>query len=264
MRGPNLLLGCLLLLATTSQAGIVKEFPGGYITFLAGRWGTNPASYRTNLPYGIHAIPPADSYVLDHWIKYRPGWLDGQGGKFAGLGGGSASTGCVGITPAGWSVRYMWDPMRAYLYHQDRVSECGDSDAFQPNRLEVDRWYRLTQRVQVNTPNQRNGVVEVWVDGHHVYRRTNLRLRGAVSAGTARVDRFVLGPIRGGKDASWAVARDTTVDFGTFYLLDCIPAFTSGSPTTAPTCGDGISLPGSSTATTPALPTPRHLRIVGP
>lgn len=255
----------LCLLATTSHAGIVKEFHGGSITFLAGRYGTSGSAYYTTLPLGTHAVPPADQYILDFWLKYREGWLEGQGGKIAGLAGGSATSGCEGIRADGWSVRYMWEPMRAYLYHQDRTNACGDSDSLSPGALPVGQWTRLTQRVQVNTPGQRNGVVQIWVNGRQAYSRTNLRLRGTVSPSTARIDRVIIQPFRGGADSSWAVSRDTTMELSTVYLLTCVPHW-DGGPTTTPQCGKATPETATPDPTRPAQPLPRltNLRVIQP
>ena len=237
-----------------SYAGVVYQYNGGYITFLANRAGSNSDNWKTNLPIGFKSIKPADEYYLDFWLKYRPGWIEGEGGKIAGLAGGNTTTGCDKIVPDGWSVRYMWDSMRAYLYHQDRQSACGDGDSFSPQALSVDVWHRLTKRVKVNTPNAKNGEVEIWVDGKQAYLRTNLRLRGNVSSSTARVDRVIIQPFRGGPngDLAWAVSRDTTIDFSKFYILDCKPNFSAGGPTAEPVCGE---------KTSPYVPT--NLRIIG-
>jgi hypothetical protein len=54
------------------------------------------------------------------------------------------------------------------------------------------------------------------------------------------------------------VSRDTTMDFSPFFLLDCLPDFRQGSPSTAPTCGDG----GNGAPENPPGPTPRNLRII--
>jgi hypothetical protein len=246
----------LLTLTPVSEARIVTQFAGGSITFLAHRYGTSRSATRTNLHLGMHRVPPADEYVLDFWLKLQSGWLEGQGGKIAGLAGGSATTGCEPIRADGWSVRYMWEPMRMYLYDQDRRGDCGDSEGFTPSRLPVEQWTRLTQRVRVNTPGQRNGIVQVWVNGQQVYSRANLQLRGNVSATTARIDRVILQPFRGGADASWAVSRDTTMEMSTIYLLTCVPDFRQGTPAASPICGtdsppaaDMPPIPAHSTAT---------------
>jgi hypothetical protein len=263
----SLLLLLLLLDTPDSQADIVMQYHGGSVTFLAHRYGASARAYRSTLPLGIHHVPPADEYYLDFWLKYRAGWLEGAGGKIAGLAGGEATSGCRSIAPHGWSVRYMWAPLKAYLYYQDRRSACGESDHFSPETLGVNRWHRLTQRVRINTPNVRNGIVQFWVDGRQVYSRTNLRLRGAVSRNTARVDRVIIQPFRGGNDASWSVARETTIDFSTFYLLDCLPMFAGGSPTTPPQCtGDAdlelTDLEEETVDTEHGHAAPRNLRIM--
>jgi hypothetical protein len=249
MRRCQLFLALGLLLTSVHQpdARIVTQYSGGRVTFLAHQFG--PGAVRATLPLGMHALPPADEYVLDFWVRVRAGWMPGLGGKLAGLGGGSVTSGCAPIRADGWSARYMWgsgSTFLSYLYHQDRQSACGDGTAITAGQLSP-QWTRLTQQVRVNTPGQANGVITIWVNGQVSATRTNLRFRGNVPASTARVDRVILQPFRGGSEAAWAVARETSLEFSPVYVLDCVPTFAGGSPTTPPTCA-GVAPPS------PALP----------
>jgi hypothetical protein len=228
-----------------AQAGIIREFQGGFVTFLAKKAGTGPGTKTTNMDVGEKSIPPRDEYWLDYWMKWSPGWIDGEGGKLPGLAGGTGTTGCLPINPEGWSARFMWDPMRLYIYHQNRIKACGDGPKLdiKPDlneALKVDKWFRITERVKVNTPNEPNGVVQVWINGKQVFSKRDWRLRGDVDASTALVDRFLISVFRGGKDESWAVDVDTTVEFKPFYILDCQPVFT-GDENSRPICSGSIS-----------------------
>jgi hypothetical protein len=43
--------------------------------------------------------------------------------------------------------------------------------------LQIGRWHRIYQRLKVNTPGVRDGVLECRVDGRLVYRKTDVYLR---------------------------------------------------------------------------------------
>jgi hypothetical protein len=240
-----------------AHAGIVAQFPGGTLTLLAHHYGAARSGMRGTLPLGVYPLPPAEEYVLDYWLQYHAGWIEGQGGKLLALRGGTVPReGCAPQHPAQWNARIMWGVMQAYIYDQDRRNRCGNEEPFEPRVLAVGSWHRITQRVRVNTPNQYNGVFQIWINGQQAYLRSNLRWRGQVAADVARVERVVIQPFRGGDTPAWAVARDTTMEFSPITVLDCVPAFERGSPTTAPRCAAG------ETAPTAAPPAPRHLRML--
>jgi hypothetical protein len=237
-----IVVGIIIAITAEVYAGIVHQYPGGFVTFKANTCCNAPGSVTTNIAQGSRAIPAREEYYLDYWLKYRPGWIEGQGGKIPGLVGGTAPTGCVANVPDGWSARFMWDPLRLYLYHQDRTDGCGDSYSLgSPSAFTVDVWHRITQRVKINTPDVANGIIQVWINGTLRYSNSTFRLRGAVSPTTALVDKFNSTIFRGGSDSSWSVPSDTTIDFKNFYFLDCQPVFTSPNPNNPPACSGGIT-----------------------
>jgi hypothetical protein len=143
--------------------------------------------------------------------------------------GGKHTTGCDEIVPDGWSARFMWHEqgqVDLYLYHQDRRSGCGDTyRSNPPSGFARNRWCRITERVVVNTPGARDGLVEVWYDGRKSLSLPQARLRGNVGAGVALVDAISLQTFYGGDSRSWAPPHATHAAFAGFHLLDSLPDF---------------------------------------
>lgn len=70
--------------------------------------------------------------------------------------------------------------MGQYAYHVDMQGLYGDSWAWTqsyPQGAPLGRWCRVYQRLRVNTPGQRDGVLECRIDGRVVFRKTDLYLR---------------------------------------------------------------------------------------
>jgi hypothetical protein len=185
----------------------------------------------------MYRFAPRDEYYLDYTILFRPGFdwnPEGRprGGKFPGLAGGTGTGGCKAVDKAGWSARMTWGEYgeaSLYLYHQTRSNRCGDKFYYRMNgkpfKFQTGKRYRITQRVKVNAPNALNGEVEVWVDGKQVVLMRNLRLRGNVSATTARVDQIKYHSYFGGDNPRFAPKRDSYTEYGRMYVTACKPSF---------------------------------------
>jgi hypothetical protein len=109
---------------------------------------------------------------------------------------------------------------------------------FDPRFPEVGRWHRITQFVRVNTPGNKDALIRQYVNGILRLEVKNIALRGNVGQNTARIDRFWIEAFRGGATNSWAVPKDTRIDFQDFYVLDCQPDFSRTDPSAEPRCVD--------------------------
>jgi hypothetical protein len=192
------------------------------VLYPAGKVRSNEsgASLKTRLP-------AREECYLEYRVRFGHGngdhWDFGRGGKLPGLAGGACNVGGRKATGAGWSTRYMWREggrMVAYVYHLDQKDRYGD-------QWELDRtftpgkWYRLTQRVRVNSANRADGIFQVWVDGELVLDRHDVRFR----TGTfAQVDHFLFSTFFGGSDASWAPEIDSLAYFDHFRIQPTPPA----------------------------------------
>ena len=226
---------------------IVKAMQGGTVTFKANEFGHKGAEFEEGMEEGKLTIPPADEYWFTYWLRLKPGWIEGWGGKLPGLAGGTATSGGADITPNGWSDRVMWgemrDGLREYRYEQDRKSSFGDWYPFAGDRfLDVGKWHRMTQWVVINRPNKQDGQVKWWLNDELVLHETKIRWRGDVSENKARVDRVRMTIFLGGGSQQWAVDKETSIEFSDFYVTDCEPA-PSDDHNAKPVCKGEIEKP---------------------
>ena len=161
-----------------------------------------------------------DEFYVSYRIRFRPDFDFVLGGKLPGLLGGEGNTG--GNTPDGrdgWSGRMMWRRAGAvvqYLYHPDQPGRYGED-------LEWDRvfptgqWVTVEHRIVINTPGQRDGVVQAWYNGVLAFDRRNIRFRDIPDFA---VDGFYFSTFFGGSGDAWAPSRDEYIDFDDFVFSD--------------------------------------------
>lgn len=174
-----------------------------------GRGGTR----NTGVQFYVK-LPPRQEYYLQYQLKFGKGFDFKLGGKLPGLGGGKANTGGKRPTGDGWSTRYMFRPggkMVTYVYHMDQIGHGHGGkfgDDLKLNRVfKPGQWYRLTQRVKLNTGNKKNGILQVWVGDDLVLNRKNIRFR---NQNRAAIDHFLFSTFHGGPaTAKWAPDRDS-------------------------------------------------------
>ena len=167
------------------------------IKFSKGVFGTNCGIVaRSN-------INGNNVYTLEYRLKFDNGFDWRLGGKLPGLAGGSAPTGGgIPSDGSGFSTRYMWRPngrLVVYAYYKDQTSFYGDDWNVGLN-FQTGIWYTLKQTVTINTDNNANGRVEVWVNGEKKLDKKNIRL---MSNGNS-VNRVLFDTFMGGNDPSWS------------------------------------------------------------
>lgn len=157
-------------------------------------------------------LTPQNEYFLGYYLWFSENFDWGgtfEGGKLPGLAGAGYCSGgntCDGTN--GFTARYLWrENGRAvlYLYHMDKPGVYAEDlqlkDSLGNNKyFQKGTWHHMVQRVKINTGNNNDGEVEVWMDGEQVLLRTNLRF---VNNGN-KVDRFYFNTFHGGDDVSWA------------------------------------------------------------
>jgi len=170
--------------------------------------------------FQVKIKPYRDEYYLDYYVKFNAGFDFGKGGKLPGLAGGRRNTGNDRATGDGWSIRYMWNRSRKvslYIYHMDQRKNHGDNWYLRGRKFKVGRWHRLTQRVKLNTNNEADGILEVWLDGKKLLSRSNVRFR---ANGQAAISTFYFSTFHGGSKPSWAPKKDSYAEFDLFRLAD--------------------------------------------
>ena len=171
-------------------------------------WVTLPQSY--------------DELYCSYRVKFGSGFDFVKGGKLPGLLGGAGNTG--GSKPDGtdgWSARMMWRTAGAavqYVYHPDQPTIYGEDMAWDvggKRSFKPDTWHLVEHRIVMNTPGQKDGVVQGWWDGTLALDRTNIRFRDVSSFA---IDGFYFSTFFGGSDATWAPTKDEYVYFDDFVI----------------------------------------------
>lgn len=176
------------------------------------------------------SLPPSEELWLSYRIKFGRGFDFRLGGKLPGLtaGGGKYTGGTIPKEGDGWSARYMWrkgGKVDVYAYYVDMPGPWGhmfvldEAATFVPGQ-----WHQLTQRVKINTPDQSNGVLEVWFDGKKVFSQANIRWR---IGHQGRIDSLYFSTFHGGNSDDWAPRNDSFAFFDDFSISREPPDFVS-------------------------------------
>ena len=144
-------------------------------------------------------------------------------GKLHGLVGGKHNSG--GNKPNGydgWSARVVWlrgGEIGQYIYHPDQPDKWGQvfKYASEGRNIVIERgtWHRIVNRIVMNTPTKRDGIVQAWMDGKLVLDVRNLRFRDIDSFG---IDSFYFSTFFGGDDITWAASKDEYIYFDNFLV----------------------------------------------
>ena len=178
--------------------------------------GPGGAQWWVTLPQGYNELYCA------YWVKFGSGFDFVKGGKIPGLLGGAGNTG--GDKPDGtdgWSARMMWrkgGEAVQYVYHPDQPTIYGEDMAWDIGGTRVfspGTWVRVEHRIVMNTPKQKDGIVEGWWNGVKALSRKNIRFR---DVNTFAIDGFYFSTFFGGGDSSWSSTKDEYVYFDDFII----------------------------------------------
>jgi hypothetical protein len=190
-----------------TMEGEVKVFKG---VFKAGEIG-GPRGHTPRL-----RLEPGKEYLLEYSVRFDSGWDFSRGGKLPGLAGATAPTGCVSTSGDGFSARLMWRQqgrLIGYMYDIDKSEECGTPLSTNFN-FKVNVWHKVKQRVKLNTGRNRDGEVQIWVDG---MEQVNTKRPLMVEAANRRIDVVLFHSFFGGSTTDWAPSRDVTISFSEIY-----------------------------------------------
>lgn len=186
------------------------------ITYPANNYGTNGTGVNAPLRFAERSEVFA-TYKVRFDENFDWGGTS-EGGKLPGLGSGDNCSGCTVCTGSnGLSARLMWRTAGRgvlYLYHMDKPGTCGDD--LQLNNpdgtsffFQKGVWYKISERVKVNTGSSSNGEVEVWINDQQALLKTGLKF---VTNG-AKIDNFYFSTFHGGGSNSWAPSRTSYIWF---------------------------------------------------
>lgn len=147
--------------------------------------------------FAAHGQPEPEELYFRYYLRLGTDWqpvLDG--GKLPGIAGtyGKAGWGRRKADGSnGWSVRGGFarrpagdrsvaelSALNFYAYHADMKDETGDPWDWSQGPTGLvrnERWYCIEQHVKLNQPGKADGVVEAWIDGQQVMKRSGVRLR---------------------------------------------------------------------------------------
>lgn len=159
-----------------------------------------------------------EEVFASYYIYFPKGWDGVKGGKLPGLCGEECPTGGDTVTGYnGFSARYMFRPnmkMVIYCYHMDKPGTWGeDFELDYPFARET--WYKLTQRIKLNTPGQKDGEIQVWVNNQEALLIDTLRFR---LIDTIKIDKFYFSTFYGGSSPDWAPLTDQHIYFDEFKI----------------------------------------------
>ncbi len=194
-------------------------------------------------------VPPQDEYFASYYVRFSEEFSWGttsEGGKLPGLSGGDRCSGCNTCTGNnGFTARLMWrkdGKAVVYLYHLNKVNPpCGDNyDIVVDGKtlhFEKGQWYKISQRVKVNSGNNNDGEVEMWINDQHAQIRLYNgslvdKLSGIqfVSNGD-KVDALYFSTFHGGSSAEWAPVVDSHIWFDDIIISTKLSDVVNGTVT---------------------------------
>jgi hypothetical protein len=183
-------------------------------------------------------VEPKDELYASYQVRFSKDFSWGttsEGGNLPGLSGGARCSGCAVCTGLnGFTARLMWrhdGKAVLYLYHLHKVNPpCGDNYELivdGKNLLfEKEVWYKISQRVKVNTGTNLDGEVQLWVNdkpaqlklynGNLVDKLTGIQF---VSNGD-KVDGLYFSTFHGGSNATWSPTVDSYTWFDDIIISD--------------------------------------------
>lgn len=188
------------------------------------------ADYNNGVKW-IYTFSSREQATLEYLVKFQADFDFVRGGKLPGLCGGECNSG--GQKPTGndgWSARVMWrEEGRAvsYVYRANRGGwpwsnfgedfqwiwpDSATNVAFKPNEV-----YKITQRITMNSPDQANGQLEVWLNELKVLNKTDILWR---KNDEFAIDSLMMNVFYGGNDSTWAVKKDEFLWLDKFILSE--------------------------------------------
>jgi hypothetical protein len=163
-------------------------------------------------------IAPTDALKLSYYVRFSDNFEFVKGGKLPGLFGGTETSG--GEIPDGtngFSTRLMWrkdgeGEVYAYLPTSKNYGTSIGRGSWQ---FIPGLWHHIEQEVILNTPDKKDGIIRVFVDGKLVIDKDNLTFR---TTEYLKIEGIFFSTFFGGGSTSWATPKDVYADFANFSV----------------------------------------------
>lgn len=163
------------------------------------------------------ALEGSDRACLRYRVRFEEGFDFVKGGKLPGLYGGEAPSGGEKATGEnGFSLRLMWREQGQGELYPYLVDLEGKSIGRGAWHFPTSRWVDIEQEVMLNTPDERNGVARIWIDGWPILELRDLVYRTTDEVG---IDGLMFSTFFGGTGETWRTPHDQHADFAAFQLF---------------------------------------------
>lgn len=184
------------------------------ILYPAGKIGSRDSGAQLSVD-----LPLSETYELSYRVRFPKGFEWTRGGKLPGLtSNGTKFTGGKPADGTGWSARYMWRPdarLVVYLYHLDQPDKYGEDVDINGFVVQPGAWFQITQRIQINTKDNADGRLQVWVDDSLLLDRSDVRFRKAPDG---KVDHFYFSTFYGGSTKKFAPEKEQRIWVDDFVI----------------------------------------------
>lgn len=205
------------------------------VSYPAGEDGTKGTGAQWQLDFDNSY----EEVYLSYRVKFESGFDFVRGGKLPGLAGGTSPTGNTQADGTnGWTGRMMWrtdfrgvsgqpqqltsDAISYAKYTDSGFDETGrDEDreywveeGGDRTLIESGVWYEIVQRVKMNDAGQRNGILQIWIDGRLVHDQQDVLFR---TANTFSIDQMYFSTFFGGNE-DWRTSKDEIAYFDDFKI----------------------------------------------
>ena len=205
------------------------------IDYPAGEDGTKGTGAQWQLDFDASY----EEAYLRYRVKFREGFDFVRGGKLPGLAGGTSPTGNRQADGTnGFTGRLMWRtdfsgvsgvPQQtvsdgiSYAKYTDSGFDGTGRDEDREYWLDADGartmiqsgvWYEIIQRVKMNDPGVRNGVLQIWLDGNLVLDQQDVLWR---TDDSFAIDQVYFSTFFGGNE-DWRTSKDEVAYFDDFLI----------------------------------------------
>ena len=112
----------------------------------------------------------------------------------------------------------MWNKqgqLGQYVYHMDQKSAFGEFMQWDMPPITKGKWHFIQTWVKLNTPQQKNGIIQTRINGNLVLNKTDMRFRMKTGL---EIERFLFSAFFGGKGAAWSPKKDEFLYLDNFII----------------------------------------------